>query len=61
MPSALKIGAILVALLVVALSMPLACFWLVRSDLGIQVIFWAGPFAASVWTLFLSPVCQPPP
>jgi hypothetical protein len=52
--SLLKDLLIMVALLAASAVLPLAAFPLCRDPVGAQVVFWLGPFTASVWCLLAS-------
>jgi hypothetical protein len=42
---------ILIVLVVVSFTMPMASFWLVRDPIGAQVVFWASPWVVAFWSL----------
>jgi hypothetical protein len=44
---------IAVVLLAASATLPFASFWLCRSEIGGQIVFWAGPWTAAVWTLLI--------
>ncbi|MGH7224948.1 MAG: hypothetical protein ACRELF_17125, partial [Gemmataceae bacterium] len=52
--SLLKDLLVAVALLAASAILPFASFWLCRSEIGGQIVFWAGPWTCAVWVLLVS-------
>src|SRR5215467_11132949 len=42
---------ILSALILVSCTLPFVTFWLLKSESGIQIIFWASPWVVCFWSL----------
>ncbi len=45
---------IAVVLLAASAILPFASFWLCRSEIGGQIVFWVGPWTCAVWVLLVS-------
>ena len=52
--SLLKDLLIAVVLLAASATLPFASFWLCRSAMGGQIVFWVGPWTCAVWVLLVS-------
>jgi hypothetical protein len=44
---------ILVALVIVSFTLPVATIWLVRDPVGAQVVFWVSPWVVAFWSVIL--------
>lgn len=51
--SLLKDLLIAVVLLAASATIPFASFWLCRSAMGGQIVFWVGPWTCAVWVLLI--------
>jgi hypothetical protein len=47
----LKSLSILIVLVAISFSLPVASFWLVRDPIGAQVVFWASPWVVAFWSV----------
>ena len=52
--SLLKDLLITVVLLAASATLPFASFWLCRSSIGAQLVFWCAPWTTAVWTLLVA-------
>jgi hypothetical protein len=42
---------ILIALVIVSFTLPIASFWLVRDPIGAQLLFWVSPWVVAFWSV----------